>query len=429
MAKHLSSHRAWRVAAFAVATSLALTACENKVEKMKTEQMAKLKDVKPTVHVFTVFPQNILLENHLPGRLEARRNVDIVPQVSGVVKRRLFEEGTMVRAGQPLYELDGENFVASLASARANLLSAEAALAKADADVARYRPLVQADAISKQEWDAALAAKRAAEAQIASAEASINMAKVNLSYTKVFAPISGRIGQSLVSVGALVNANTTKMAVITENDPMYVNITQSSNEMLKLRQQIMSGKKVANSEVVVSLTLEDGSEYPYKGRLLFIDSTADEKTGQVTMRAAVPNPNYLLLNGMYVRVNLPQAGILGAFLVPQRAITRGKTDSLNIAKEDGTTENRTVKINGQKGEFWVVTEGLQAGERVVVDGLSLAEMLRSMGVSKFKFQEWQPENPNAAISGSPTPAQAEQEPTEAPALPQQEPSDAASEAQ
>lgn len=419
----------WRLAAIALSCSLVLSACENKVEKMKTEQMGKIASVEPVVNVLTVQPENVLLENHLPGRLESIRTANITPQVNGIVKQRLFDEGAMVRAGQPLYEIDDSTYQAQLQSAQAGLLAAQAALAKANTDVERYQPLVEADAISKQEWDAALAAKRAAEAQIASAEASINMAKVNLSYTKVFAPISGRIGQSLVSVGALVNANTTKMAVITENDPMYVNITQSSNEMLKLRQQIMSGKKVANSEVVVSLTLEDGSEYPYKGRLLFIDSTADEKTGQVTMRAAVPNPNYLLLNGMYVRVNLPQAGILGAFLVPQRAITRGKTDSLNIAKEDGTTENRTVKINGQKGEFWVVTEGLQAGERVVVDGLSLAEMLRSMGVSKFKFQEWQPENPNAAISGSPTPAQAEQEPTEAPALPQQEPSDAASEAQ
>lgn len=414
----------WRLAAIAVATSLTLTACPNKVEEMKKEQRSKMAQLEPTINVFTVQPQNILLENNLPGRLESVRTANIMPQVSGIVKRRLFQEGSVVKAGQPLYEIDDATYQANLQSAQASLLQAQAALAKANTDVERYTPLVQADAISKQEFDAAVAAKRSAEAQVVAAEAAINAAEVSLSYTKVFAPITGHIGQSLVTEGALVNANSTKMAVITQNDPMYVNITQSSSDMLKLKQQLMSGQKVQNSEVAVGLTLEDGSEYPHKGRLMFADTTVDEKTGQVTIRAAIANPNQILMNGMYVRVNLPLAGILGAFPVPQRAVTRGKTDSVMLAKEDGTLEPRTVKVSGQKGDFWIITEGLQAGERVVIDGTMSAGML---GIKKFKLQEWQPEQEgNAPVSGSPesAPAESASEPATAPTT-----EEAASEAQ
>lgn len=397
MVTNKPSHQTWRLAALALATSLALTACGGEQAKQAEAQKkaaAQQQAPLPVVSVLTVQPENVLLENNLPGRLESQRSADIIPQVSGIVKRRLFQEGSFVRAGQPLYELDDDNYVASLASARASLLSAEAQLAKADADLERYRPLLKADAISKQEWDAALAAKRAAEAQVAAAQAAINAAQVNLNYTRVMAPISGRIGQSLVTEGALVNANTTQMAIITQNDPIYVNITQSSSEMLKLRQQIMSGQKVANPEVVVSLTLEDGSEYPHKGRLLFIDSNTDEKTGQVTLRAAIPNPNHLLLNGMYVRVNLPQVGVLGAYPVPQRAVTRGKTDTVLVINGEDKPESRTVKISGQREGFWIVTEGLKEGERVVVDGMSIANMMKGMGATKFQYKEWQPESLN-----------------------------------
>lgn len=386
--------RFWRMSALALASALVLGACGNKVEEMKKEQMAKMASVEPTVNVFTVQAANVLLDSNLPGRLESFYTAKITPQVTGIVKKRYFHEGALVKAGDLLYEIDGATHQASLQSAQAGLLGAEAALAKANTDVERYRPLVEADAISKQEWDAALAAKRAAEAQVAAAQAAINAAQVNLNYTRVMAPISGRIGQSLVTEGALVNANTTQMAIITQNDPIYVNITQSSSEMLKLRQQIMSGQKVANPEVVVSLTLEDGSEYPHKGRLLFIDSNTDEKTGQVTLRAAIPNPNHLLLNGMYVRVNLPQVGVLGAYPVPQRAVTRGKTDTVLVINGEDKPESRTVKISGQREGFWIVTEGLKEGERVVVDGMSIANMMKGMGATKFQYKEWQPESLN-----------------------------------
>lgn len=389
--------KAWRFAALALATTLALTACGNKVEEMKTDQQAKMAQLQPTLSVVTMQPQNVLLENNLPGRLESIRTATIVPQVTGVVKRRLFQEGTVVKAGQPLYEIDDATYRANLQSARATLLTAQTALAKADADVARYRPLVQADAISKQEWDNALAAKRAAEAQIVSAEAAINAANVNLGYAHITAPISGHIGQSLVTEGALVTAANTQMAVINQNDPLYVNITQSSADMLKLRQQLASGQKVLNSSIEVGITLEDGSAYPQKGRLLFSDTIVDKNTGQVTLRAAIPNPQQLLMSGMYVRVNLPLAGVLDAFLVPQRALTRGAKDTVMVINAQGLPEQREVKVVGQKDNNWVVTEGLTAGDRVVIDGLMSASML---GAKSYKLQEWQPEN-NDGVNQSP----------------------------
>lgn len=379
----------WRWAALALASALALSGCENKVEKMKAEQGAKMAQLKPTVHVLTVYPQNVLLENNLPARLEAMRSADIMPQVSGIVQRRLFQEGSYVKAGQPLYQLDDDSHTASLASARASLLSAEAALAKANADLERYRPLVKADAISKQEWDAAVTAKRSAEAQIEVAKAAIQSANVNVKRAQIVAPISGFIGQSLVTEGALVTAGTTKMANIVQNNPMYVNITQSSADILRLRKQLASGEKVAGSPELL-ITLEDGTVYPHKGRFLFADANVDKATGQITLRAEIPNPQQLLMSGMYVRVNLPLAGILDAYLVPQRAVTRGAKDTVMVATPDGAMAQRTVKIAAQQGKDWVITEGLQAGDKVVIDGTSIANMLQA---KQFEFKEWQPETP------------------------------------
>ena len=241
----------WRIAVLAAATSLALAACGGKDGASAQQQGAGAKQQMPapTVSVLTVHPENVLLETDLPGRLEAVRSAPIIPQVSGIVKRRLFQEGDTVRAGQPLYQLDDASYVANLESARASLASAQAALAKANADVSRYQPLVAADAISKQEWDAALAAQRSAQAQVKSANAAIKAAQVNVNHAHITAPISGVIGQSLVTEGALVNANSTQMALITENDYLYVNIKQSASDMLKLRKQLASrGKRKRGSE-------------------------------------------------------------------------------------------------------------------------------------------------------------------------------------
>ena len=387
----------WRIAVLAAATSLALAACGGKDGAAAQQQGAGQQMPTPTVSVVTVQPENVLLENDLPGRLEAVRSAPIIPQVSGIVKRRLFQEGDVVRAGQPLYQLDDASYVANLESARASLASAQAALAKANADVSRYQPLVSADAISKQEWDAALAAQRSAQAQVKSANAAIKAAQVNVNHAHITAPISGVIGQSLVTEGALVTANSTQMALITENDYLYVNIKQSASDMLKLRKQLASGDRVANESVEASVILEDGSEYPHKARLLFADSTVDESTGQFTIRAIVPNPEHILMNGLYVRVKLPLAGVTNAFVVPQQAVTRGQTDTVLVVNAQGGMEPRVVKVTGQKGTNWVISEGLKAGDKVIVDGTMIAGMT---GAKQVQTKEWQPENAAAATNAA-----------------------------
>lgn len=400
----MTTPQTWRLAATVMATALAITACGNseKAEQQQKAAAARTAHV-PTVNVVTVQPENVLLENVLPGRLEAVKTATIVPQVTGIVKRRLFEEGSMVRAGQPLYQLDDASYAASLESARASLLSAQAALAKADADLARYRPLVDADAMSKQEWDAALLAKRSAEASVKSAQAAIKAAQVNVNHAHIVAPISGIIGQSLVTEGALVAANTTQMATIKQNDVLYVNIQQSSSDILKLRQQLLSGERVLNDGIEVGIELEDGTEYNHKGRLLFVDSTVSETTGQVIVRAAIPNPEQALMSGMYVRVKLPLAGVLNAFVVPQQAVTRGKQDTVMIVTPEGEMQPRVVKITGQKGNNWVISEGLKAGDKVIVEGIMIAGM---SGAKKVQPKEWQPAQPNNAPQAAPvaTPA-------------------------
>lgn len=395
----ISTHTSWRKIAIALATSLALTACGDK--NAATQQAAAQQAAIPTVSVVTVKTENVVLESNLPGRLEAVRSAPIVPQVNGIVVRRLFQEGSFVRAGQPLYQLDDASYSANLESARAALLSAQAALAKANADVSRFRPLVEADAISKMEWDAALTAQRSAQAQVKSAQAAIRASQVNVNHARISAPISGFIGQSNVTEGALVTAGVTNMALIQQTDPMYVNITQSASDLMKLKQQLANKERTLNESVEVGIVLDDGTEYAHKGRLLFIDPTVDEATGQVTVRVAVPNPEGILMSGLYVRVKLPLSSVSNAFVVPQQAVTRGDKDIVMIVTPDGKMAPRPVKVTGQKDNNWVITEGLQAGDKVIVDGTMIAGM---MGAEKVQPKEWQPENKNPAPNPLPTQA-------------------------
>lgn len=387
MTLHHPATRFWRITALAVAASLALSACTNQNEKRQEEINKKMKSIEPTVSVLTVQPEEMVtIETDLPGRIESVRTADIVPQINGIVKQRLFEEGSIVRKGQPLYRIDDAAYRATLQSAEASLLTAQAALAKAQADLARYRPLVQADAISKQEWDAAVTAERSATAQVHAAQASINAAKVNLEHADIVAPINGLIGQSLVNEGTLVTANNTKMASIQQNDPMYINITQSSGDVLKLQQQIRLGQKVLNRQIPVSLVLEDGTTYSQQGHLLFTDPKVDKTTGQITIRAVIPNPEQLLISGMYVHVKLPLTSVPDAYLIPQQAVTRGQTDTVTLVDSDGKMASRTIKIVGQKDNYWIVNEGLNAGDKVVMDGTMIAGMLKA---AKVKTKEWQ----------------------------------------
>ncbi|MDK4680269.1 efflux RND transporter periplasmic adaptor subunit [Kingella negevensis] len=404
----MKTHQYWRVTALVVATSLALAACGGKdaaAGEQKQAAAAGQQRPAPTVGVVTMpQPENVQIEMDLPGRLEAVRSAPIVPQVTGIVKRRLFAEGSFVKAGQPMYQLDDSTYAANLESARASLLSAQASYAKASADVERYRPLVEADAISEQEWDAAVTAQRSAQAQIKSAEAAIRAAQVNVNHAHIVAPISGIVGQSLVTEGALVTANSTQMATINQTNPLYINIQQSASEWQKLRQQLASGQRKLSNALEVSVMLDDGSEYEHKGHLLFIDPTVDQKTGQITIRAEVPNPDFALMTGLYARVRLPLTTIENAFVVPQQAVTRGKADTVMVVNAKGGMEPRIVKIAGEKGTNWVINGGLQPGDKVIVEGLMIAAM---SGSPVVQAKEWQPGSENAQAQAPAASAPAE----------------------
>ncbi len=334
----------------------------------------------PPVGVVTVAPQTVALQTELPGRVEAQRTAQVRARVTGLVLQRQFREGSEVRAGAPLFLIDPLPYQAALDSALAQQARAEAALGQARATAERFKPLAEAQAISRQDYANAQAAQLAAEADLAAGKAAVQTARISLGYTRVTAPISGRIGRALVTEGALVSAaEATQMALVQQTSSVYVNFTQSSGELLALRRAMADNRvrKTGNGNggggggdaVAVSVVLEDGSVLPQPGRLLFSDLSVDATTGQVTLRAEVPNKEGLLLPGQYVRVRLSQAELPAAVLLPQQAVTRTQQgDSVLVVDEGNKPGPRQVKIRqGQDGQ-WVVTEGLKAGDRVIVDG-------------------------------------------------------------
>ena len=324
----------------------------------------------PQAGVLVVKPQTVVVTENLPARLEASREAVIQPQVSGIVQKRLFEEGSLVRAGQQLYQIDDAVYQANLQSARAQLSLAQANKALAQSTANRYAPLVKEKAVSRQTYDQALTEVKVASANILVAEAAIKQAEINVQYAKVLAPISGVIGKSNVSEGALVSpGNTTSMAKIQQLDPLYVNITQSAANLMRIKKEFQSGA-LKGVDFAVQITLDDGTPYPHKGRMLFADQTVDASTGELLLRAEVPNPDGMLLPGLYVRADIPQSQFHNAYLVPQSAVTRGKTDTLRVVAEDGTFAPREVKIAGSQKNQWIITGGLKPGEMVMVDTLS-----------------------------------------------------------
>ncbi|HFA6132764.1 membrane protein [Neisseria gonorrhoeae SK7842] len=387
--------KAMRAAALAAAVALALSSCGKGGDAAQGGQPAGREAPAPVVGVVTVHPQTVALTVELPGRLESLRTADVRAQVGGIIQKRLFQEGSYVRAGQPLYQIDSSTYEAGLESARAQLATAQATLAKADADLARYKPLVSADAISKQEYDAAVTAKRSAEAGVKAAQAAIKSAGINLNRSRITAPISGFIGQSKVSEGTLLNAgDTTVLATIRQTNPMYVNVTQSASEVMKLCRQIAEGKLLAaDGAIAVGIKFDDGTVYPEKGRLLFADPTVDESTGQITLRAAVSNDQNILMPGLYVRVLMDQVAADNAFIVPQQAVTRGAKDTVMIVNAQGGMEPREVTVAQQQGTNWIVTSGLKDGDKVVVEGISIAGMT---GAKKVTPKEWAPSENQAA---------------------------------
>ncbi len=399
-----------RMAAIAAATALALSACNKgsdaaqgaKDEKGQQQAAAKKEMPPPVVGVVTVHPETVALTTELPGRLESLRTADVRAQVGGIIQKRLFQEGSYVRAGQPLYQIDSSTYEANLESSRAQLASAQATLAKANADLARYKPLVAADAISKQDYDAAVTAKRSAEASVKAAQAAIKSAGINLNRARITAPISGFIGQSKVSEGTLLNAgDTTVLATIRQTNPMYVNITQSATEVMKLRQQVAEGKlSGVDGAIEVGIKFDNGEVYPHKGRLLFSDPSVNETTGQITLRASVPNDKNILMSGLYVRVLMEQVAADNAFVVPQQAVTRGTKDIVMIVNAKGEMEPREVTVAQQQGTNWIITAGLNDGDKVIVDGTSIAAM---SGAKKVTPKEWTPPEKAAASAAGAAP--------------------------
>lgn len=369
----------------------------------------------PEVGVVTVQPGDVGLQTELPGRLEASRVAQVRARAAGILQQRLFKEGSDVKAGQALFRIDAAPYQASLSSAQASLARAQASLTNATAVVERYQPLVAAKAISQQDYTAAIAAQKTAEADVAAAKAAVQTAGINLNYASVTAPISGRIGRALVTEGALVGqGEVTALATIQQVDPLYVNFTQSATEAMKLKRAMEAGqlKGAGNGAAAVRVVLDDGSEYARPGKLLFSDLTVDAATGQVTLRAEVPNPGGALLPGLYVRVRLEQAVASDAITLPQQAVTRtAQGDTVSVVGADGKIEKRSVKIGGQQGGRWVVLDGLKAGEQVMVDGFQKLQMMPPG--TPVKAVPWTP--PGAAPAAKAAPAAAPAAAASAPA--------------
>jgi len=328
----------------------------------------------PEVAVVTLAPRRIELSTELPGRTTAYRVAEVRPQVSGIILKRLFTEGGEVKAGEQLYQIDPAPYQASFDSAKAAVARSEAALNVAKLLAERRQRLAAANAISRQELDDANASHDQAKADLASAKAALEAARINLAYTEVLSPISGRIGRSSVTEGALVTSNqTVPLATVHQLDPIYVDVTQSSLELLRLRRDVATGKlkQANNDEAAVTLVLEDGTEYPEAGKLQFSEVAVDPGTGSVTLRAVFPNPRRELLPGMFVRATVKEGTKEEAILVPQRGVTRnqkGEPTAL-VVGEANKVELRVLKAERAIGDSWLVTDGVKAGDRVIVEGL------------------------------------------------------------
>ena len=327
----------------------------------------------PEAAYVTIAPEKRAVENELPGRLESYRTAEVRARVPGLVLKRTFEEGAFVKQGQVLFKIDPRSYQASVQNAKAALSRAEANKVQADLKLKRYKPLVEINAISKQEYDDAIAAAKQASADVEAAKATLVNNKLNLEYATVTAPISGRIGRAMVTEGALVGQNeATLLATIQQINPIYLNLTQSSAELLKLRQMMQSGalKDAEKSGLKVTMVMEDGSIYPHTGKLLFSDISVDPTTGELALRALFPNPDNMLLPGMFVRARLEQAVNENAITVPQQAVQHTNDGSqVIVINQENKAEIRQVKTTSAIGNRWLVTEGLQPGDRVIVEGL------------------------------------------------------------
>lgn len=323
----------------------------------------------PAVSVYTVKSAPLSVTTELPGRTDAYRVAEVRPQVSGIVLRRNFTEGGDVNAGDSLYQIDPATYQAAYDSAKGDLAKAQAAARIAHLTVKRYVPLVGTQYVSKQEYDQAVATAQQADASVTAAQAAVESARINLAYTKVTSPISGRIGKSSVTEGALVtNGQATALATVQQLDPIYVDVTQSSSDFMHLKQSSLQKGDGGSS---VQLLMENGQPYPLKGTLQFSDVTVDESTGSITLRAIFPNPQHMLLPGMFVRARIDEGTQPDAILVPQQGVTRTPRGdaTVMVVNDKNQVESRTVVAPQAVGDRWLVTEGLKNGDRVIVSGL------------------------------------------------------------
>ncbi|MDC6178144.1 MexE family multidrug efflux RND transporter periplasmic adaptor subunit [Ralstonia solanacearum] len=366
----MTNTRRYHQLAAAAFTVVALAACGN-----KQAQGPGGAGMPPTeVGVVTVQPHAVGLTTELPGRLEATRVAQVRARVAGIVLKRTYQEGSDVKAGDVLFRIDPAQYQASLDSAKAQLARAEATQTQAQLKAERYKPLVATNAISKQDYDDAVAAAKQATADVGAARAATETAKLNLSYATVTSPISGRAGLAQVTEGALVGqgSDATLLATVQQIDPIYLTFTQSSTEVMRLQEALKAGKLAAASDTAAKVTLvtEDGRVYAQTGKLYFSDLTVDQTTGSITLRAIFPNAERTLLPGMYVRARLEQAVDQQAITVPQQAVSRGADGStVMTVNAEGKVAPRKVQADRAVGTEWIVSSGLQAGDKVIVDGL------------------------------------------------------------
>ncbi|MEJ5141642.1 efflux RND transporter periplasmic adaptor subunit [Gluconobacter albidus] len=326
------------------------------------------------VDVVTLKTQPVTLETSLPGRTDAYEQAQIRPQVNGVIVSRDFEQGADVKAGQQLFQIYIAPYQAAYDQAKAQLLNGQAVAARANGQLKRYRPLVAAHAVSSQDFDNTLATAREAEAQVAQAKAALEAAAVNLNYTHVRAPISGRIGRTLYTAGALLTAGQTQpVAVVTRLDPIYVDVNLAATDMLRLKRELADGQLERNGTdaAAVGLRLEDNTEYPVRGKLQLSEVTVDPATGTLVMRAVFPNPDHLLLPGMFVNAHIQEGIDPHGMLVPQVAVARDAKGNPYVMVVDGENKvsQRSIQVLRTVGESWLVSDGLKEGEKVIVSGL------------------------------------------------------------
>ncbi|HBR6858642.1 TPA: efflux RND transporter periplasmic adaptor subunit [Klebsiella aerogenes] len=358
----MTSHARVSLLSSLIISAVLLTGCDNSGNQQAQPQA-------PQVSVHVVHSEPLSVTTELPGRTSAFRVAEVRPQVSGIILKRNFVEGSDIKAGESLYQIDPATYQAAWNSAKGDEAKAEAAAAIAHLTVKRYVPLLGTQYISQQEYDQAVATARQADADVVAAKAAVENARINLAYTKVTSPIDGRIGKSSVTEGALVtNGQADAMATVQQLDPIYVDVTESSNDFMRLKQESLQRGDDSKS---VQLIMENGQPYSLKGSLQFSDVTIDESTGSITLRAVFPNPQHTLLPGMFVRARIDEGVNPQAILVPQQGVTRTPRGDATvlIVNAQNQVENREVTAAQAIGDKWLITSGLQNGDKVIVSGL------------------------------------------------------------